>query len=319
MKGVDTVSFRVGEETLPIILDGGSETIWANRAQIAEIFGCTVENVRQHVEKIYADSEVDQGATSKKFLEVQTEGERKVRRQVDHYNLDLILAVGYRVNSAKAIEFRRWASTVLTTYLEDGYVLNKPRLEQDAEVARRLSEEIRAIRLSELLQYRAVQEVFKRSSSDYDAGSKAAKTFFATAQDKFHFAATGMTAAMIKMERADHEQEHMGVRSFKGQEPTQNESQRAKNYLDTDELRVLENISEQWMLYAQGKAMRGLRMTMNELLQRINQLLEFNGYDVMWEYPEGSDPKKAEKHVALEFQAFTKAIEAREKSLPGPR
>ena len=97
------------------------------------------------------------------------------------------------------------------------------------------------------------------------------------------------------------------------------ESQRAKNYLDTDELRVLENISEQWMLYAQGKAMRGIRMTMNELLQRINQLLEFNGYEVMWEYPDGSDSKKAETHVDREFQAFTKAIEAREKSLPGPR
>lgn len=197
-------------------------------------------------------------------------------------------------------------------------MLNRSRLEQDAEVARRLSEEIRSIRLSELLQYRAVQEVFKRSANDYDAGSKTAKTFFATAQDKFHFAATGMTAAMLKLNRADHKKEHMGLRSFKRDEPTLGESQTAKNYLGTDELRILENISEQWMLYAQGKAMRGLQMTMNELQQRINQLLEFNGYEVMWEYPEGSDSKKAEMHVKQEFSAYTKAIEARERSLPGP-
>lgn len=188
--------------------------------------------------------------------------------------------------------------------MDKGFVVDESRLRQDTNAQLELFRFIRKIRTSDIEQYKAVREIFKAASSDYDAGSKEAKQFFYTAQDLFHYATSKKTAAQIKFERCDSTKPFCGLTAFTGAEPTMSEADVAKNYLDEEELQVMENLALQWMLYAESKAMQGQKLTMHELLHRIRQLLEFNGYPVMWAYPTESNPKKAKDKVKEEMQKF---------------
>ncbi len=271
-----------GEVRLSVSQDG--ETLWATRSQIANTFGCTEKNVFMHIQKIYEDGELEPGATSKKSLLVQNEGGRPVKRQTDIFNLDVMLSVGYRVNSARATKFRQWATQTLKALIIHGYALDESRLSKDLEAQQDLAKKLRAIRTEEKNLFRKVTDVFKATASDYNDKAQAARSFFAMAQDKFHFAITGKTAAEIVLERANSQHMNMGMRSIAGDMPSADESRVAKNYLNERELEGLENICEQFMLFAESKAFRGQKMTMEEISHKLNTLLTANDYPVLYEY-----------------------------------
>jgi hypothetical protein len=298
-------------------INGDRETIWGTCQQIAKLFECTEENVYTHVSKIYTEKELGKVATAKQFLVVQTEGQRVVKRNVDHFNLDVILAVGYRVNSRKATDFRKWATNQLSALITTGYVLNERRLSEDHGAQDELANKLRAIRHEEQSMYGRVRDVFKESSADYDASSQTAKAFFAMAQDKFHFAITGKTASEIILARADAKKPTMGLRTIKGDAPTVAEAEVAKNYLSDREIKGLENLCEQFMLFAESMAFRGRKMTMEELSFKLNTLLAANEYQVLYEY-KAYLRASATTHARKQLEAYRKRIgpTATKKQLP---
>ena len=313
------VTFPSAGGEVQFTVNGDKDTIWGTRQEIAAAFGCTEDNVRKHIRKIYEDKELDEDSTSEKNSEVQTEGGRSVKRGVDSYNLDVILAVGFRVSTKQATTFRRWANQTLKEFITVGYVLNHARLAGDAAAQQQLAEALRAIRIEERSMYAKVRDVFKESSSDYNPKSQAAQSFFAMAQDKFHYAITGKTASELVLERADASKQNMGLRTVKGDTPTAGEARTGKNYLSADELRGLENICEQFILFAESKAMRGKRMFMEELSHKLNGLLEVNEYPVLYEY-KSYLKARADSHARLELDRYHARIgpAKRTKQIAGP-
>ena len=278
------VIFESESGKIQLEIDPEHETVWATQQEIADAFECSIKNVSLHISNIYSVGELDEIGTMKKNFIVQKEGSRDVNRQINHYNLDLILSVGYRVNSKRATIFRQWATETLKKYLVEGYVLNPERIEASPEMQRRLAATPRGIRTSEQDMYSKVRVVFKQSASDYESDSPTAKSFFAIAQDKFHFAITGQTAAEIILGRADAEKINMGLTTMKGERPAPEDVTTGKNYLTADELQGLENICEQFLLFTESKAFRGHKMSMEELATKLNVLLMANDYPVLYEY-----------------------------------
>lgn len=301
------VSYVVPGGEVRFTINGDRDTLWGTRAEIASAYGCTEENVRQHLANLYKEKELELSATSKKFLEVQKEGDRTVKRLVYRYNLDAILAVGFKISTKSAIEFRQWASGVLKQFMSAGYAIDAERLAQDPVAQEKLAATLRSIRHEERAMYAKVREVFKASSSDYDPVSQAAKSFFAVAQDKFHYAITGKTASELILERADARKLNMGLQTIKGEVPTVEEAKTGKNYLSASEIRGLENICEQFILFAESKAMRGKRMFMEELSHRLNALLEANEYPVLYEY-KSYLKASADTHARLELDRYRSRI-----------
>ncbi len=296
--------FQAPSGSIELRVDAAENTVWASQKQIAAMFDCDKTNVTHHIQNIYTEGELTAEATSEDSSLVQIEGGREVNRPVTLYNLDVILAVGFRVNSKKAGEFRRWSGQVLRSHIERGFSINEARLASSPEGQRELANAIRAIRTSEQAMYLKVRDVFKESASDYSPTSPTAQHFFAMAQDKFHYAVTGKTAAQIVLERASAAKPNLGMRNEIVVRTT--EAQVAKNYLDEDELHALENISEQFLLFAESKAFRGQKMTMEELQFKLNTLLTANDYPVLFEY--GSyDRGKANDHVKSEIEKYRQA------------
>lgn len=282
-------------------VDADHDTVWASQKQIAGLFDVDKTNITHHIQNIYAEGELDAASTSEETSLVQMEGGREVSRRVTLYNLDMILAIGYRVSGRRATAFRRWATGVLRSYVERGFTVNEERLAEDPEARRQLAATIRALRLSEAEMYQKVRDVFKASASDYDSNSQSARSFFAMAQDKFHYAVTQKTAAQLVLERASASKPNLGMRDEVA--VTRANSEVAKNYLDEDELHALENISEQFLLFAESKAFRGQKMTMEELAFKLNTLLTANDYPVLYEY--GSYQRgEANDHVKREIARY---------------
>ena len=274
---------RDGTE-IAVQLDSPANTVWATALDIANLFGCTSRNVESHIKNIYDDGELEELSTAKLFFVVRQEGQRAVERAINHYNLDVILSVGYRINSRIATEFRKWSSSKLKEYLVQGYTIDEEKIKNDPVALEALSKRIRSIRLSEKSMYRRVCDVFMHASSDYDKTSQLARTFFAMAQDKFHYAVTGRTAAEIILERAKSSKPNMGLVNFEGREPHLSDARIGKNYLEEEELKALENICEQFMLFAESKTFRKQKMTMEELSFKLNTLLTANDYPVLYQY-----------------------------------
>lgn len=227
-----------------------------------------------HYPNIYKDEELQEHATSSKMELVQIEGDRKVTRpNVNYYNLDVILSVGYRVNAKQAILFRQWATQTLRTYIEQGYVINEKALRESPEKLNKLAAQIRALRSEEKQVYAKVRECFKISASDYDPSSKQVKTFYALLQDKFHHAVTGMTGSKLLLDRADYKDDNMGLQSIKGASPTFDDAKTAKNYLLPPELYRLHILSEQFLLFAESTALTDKKMTMGSLHNQLDRLL----------------------------------------------
>lgn len=310
----DLARFRAGDKLIDLNVDTGGETMWATVPQIADLFGRDAFTIETHIKNIYESNELERPSTTSKFEVVRYEGDRAVKRTLDHYNLDVIISVGYRVQSPTATAFRQWATKTLRSYVVDGYVINESRLRSDPAATNKLAAKLREIRSDEKNIYASVRDFFREASSDYNASSKLCHAFFAKLQDKFHFAITNMTASQILLGRADHKKAAMGLTNFEGNIPTISEARIAKNYLESDELYTLHILSEQFLLYVQSKAIRGKPMTMAELDKKLDELLKVNDYPIFNGYKDYIKDK-AIKHANAEYLQFTIRLKKEDRAL----
>lgn len=263
------------------------ETIWLSQALLAELYQKDVRTINEHLKNIYDEGELNAGATIRSFRIVRREGQREVARQIEHYNLDAILAVGYRVRSRQGTQFRRWATERLREYLLKGFVLDDERLKNPPspelgvpDYFDEMLERIRDIRASERRMYLRVKDIFAMAA-DYEPSSEETTMFFRVMQNKLHFAATGMTAAELIEGRADHELPNMGLTSWKSGEVRTADVTVAKNYLDTTEVDELNRIVVMWLDFAEDQARRRKQVFMNDWEQKLNDFLKFNERDVL--------------------------------------
>jgi len=243
-------------DTIRVLLEG--ETVWLTQAQMAELYQTTSQNVTQHLRAIYAEGELDEVATCKHYLQVRREGERSISRRLKHYRLEAILAVGYRVRSLRGTQFRRWATARLSEYLVKGFTLDDERLKGNVSSVDYFDEllaRIRDIRTSEARVYQRIRDIFALAS-DYSEDGRYTQRFFATVQNKMHFAATGLTAAEIVRQRADAERQNMGLTSWKGGQVAKRDVATAKNYLGDQEIDTLNRITVMFLDQAEFRAMR---------------------------------------------------------------
>ncbi|MGA6105607.1 RhuM family protein [Pseudomonas solani] len=301
-----TLLFSDEAAEVELRFDPQDQAIWATYQNIADIFGVDYSTARKHVKNIYDDGELEKAATQAKIALVQIEGGREVVREgVLHFNLDMVISVGYRVNAKRAVRFRQWATRTLTAFIEQGYVINEKALRESPEKLNRLAAQIRALRSEEKQVYAKVRECFKLCSSDYDPSSKTVRSFYALLQDKFHHAITGMTSSKLVLDRANHKQEKMGLQSIRGDFPTLEEAKTGKNYLNPEELYRLHILSEQFMLFAEGTALAKRPMTMESLHAQLDRLLVLNDYPVFSGY-EDYIKDEAISHARQEFGLFKK-------------
>ena len=251
------------------------EDIWLTQNQIAEIYKTTQENISMHIKNIYKDGELENKSTNKKFLLVQNEGNRQVKRNIDHYNLDMIIALGYRVQSQVATRFRIWATQRLHEYMQKGFTMDDERLKQGGNrYFRELLQRIRDIRSSERNFYQQVTDIYA-TSIDYDPRSDLTKKFFATVQNKLHFAVHEHTAAELIYERVDNEKPFVGMTNFKGDYVTIDDVKIAKNYLSEIELQRLNLLVSQFLDFAELQALEQKAMTMNDWINELdNQIIQ---------------------------------------------
>ena len=259
------------------------ESVWLTQQLMVELFQTTKQNISLHIQNIYDEGELLPEATVKKYLTVRKEGNREVKRQLDYYNLDMIISVGYRVKSHVATRFRIWATKRLNEYIVKGFTMNDERLknpDQPFDYFEELTRRIQDIRTSERRFYQKITDIYA-TSVDYDPTLDMSIEFFETVQNKMHWAITGKTAAEIIHSRADAGKPNMGVTSFRGAKVRKHDVITAKNYLNEDELASLNNLVEQYLIFAQGQAMRRIPMYMNDWLKKLDGFLAINDRDVL--------------------------------------
>lgn len=291
------------------------DTIWMTQRSMAELYQVTPQNITTHIKHIYEDGELDQRATCKSYLQVQMEGNRQICRDTKFYNLDMILAVGYRVRSNVGIHFRRWASSILTEYMKKGFVLNDERLrnprEFGADYFDELLERIRDIRASEKRVYQKVKEIFALSV-DYDSKSQIAQNFFKSVQNKLEYAATGHTAPELIAERADASKDNMGLTSFRGAKVRRGDVTVAKNYMTHEEINNLNLIVNMYLDYAELQAKGHNPMHMADWESKLEGFLRFNGREVLENF--GTVKREVAEKLALEqyeqYNAHRRTLEA---------
>ena len=286
MKGAPSTSeillYQTGDNLTRIEVKLDGETVWLSQAQMAELFQTTPQNITQHLSSIYREGELAQESTCKPLLQVRHEGAREVRRQVAHYSLDAIIAVGYRVKSHRGTQFRIWATQRLQEYLIKGFTLDDHRLKASGggNYFDELLAQIRDIRSSEKVFWRKVLDIFA-TSIDYDGQTELAKTLFATVQNKIHYAAHGHTAAEIVAARADADRPNMGLTSFAGSRPRKGDVGVAKNYLQSDELELLNRIVTAYLEFAELQALSRRPMYMKDWRARLDEFLKLTGRDLL--------------------------------------
>ena len=291
------------------------ETIWMTQRTMAELYQTTPQNITTHIKNIYEDGELDMDSTCKDYLQVQSEGDREVQRARKFYNLDMILAVGYRVRSNVGIHFCKWASGVLTEYMKKGFVLNDERLrnpkEFGADYFDELLERIRDIRASEKRLYQKVKDIFALSV-DYDSRSDVAQNFFKSVQNKLEYAATGHTAPEIIASRADATKDNMGLTAFKGVKVRKSDVTVAKNYMDHEEISTLNLIVNMYLEYAELQAKQHHEMHMADWEEKLNQFLQFNGREVLQNF--GTVKREVAEALAVaeyeKYDAHRRELEA---------
>ena len=263
------------------------ESIWLSQKLMAELFNVEVNTINYHLKEIYKSSEIQEDGTIRKFRIVQQEGKRQVNRDIDFYNLDAIISVGYRVNSIRATQFRQWATQVLREYAIKGYVLDKKRMENgaflDEDYFEHLLEEIREIRLSERRFYQKITDIYT-TSIDYNNDAPTTKEFFAKVQNKLHYAIHNNTAAELIVKRADSKKEHMGLTSWKNSPKgkiLKSDVSIAKNYLSQDELESLGRIVNAYLDLAEERARRKIPMTMEDWAKRLDLFLQFDDRKIL--------------------------------------
>ncbi|MEQ5124017.1 virulence RhuM family protein [Morganella morganii] len=286
-----------------------SDTLWLSQAEIANLYQITPQAITQHIKAIYEEGELVQNSTCKSFLQVRQEGNRRVNRNTLHYNLSMILAVGYRVRSVRGTQFRQWATQTLEQYLIKGFVMDDERLKNPPigqsvvpDYFDEMLERIRDIRASERRVYLRVKEIFTMAA-DYEPSNKETNRFFQTIQNKLHFACTGMTAAELIASRADASQPDMGLTSYKSDEVRKADVTVAKNYLRENELKELNRIVNMWLDFAEDQALRRKQVFLQDWDTKLEQFLSFNDREVL--QGAGGISKKAADEKAKEvFDVF---------------
>ncbi|MGN7477711.1 virulence RhuM family protein [Solibacillus silvestris] len=261
-----------------------NETVWMTQKAIAELYQKSVNTINEHIKNIYIEGELQESATIRKNRIVQTEGNRNVEREVSFYNLEMILAVGYRVRSHRGTQFRQWATERLTEYLVKGFTMDDDRLKEMRNFGQdyfdELLERIRDIRASEKRFYQKITDIYA-TSIDYEPKAEITQEFFATVQNKLHFAIHGQTAAELIASRSDAEKENMGLTSWKGDKVRKGDVTVAKNYLSEKELKSMNRIVTMYLDYAEDQAERQQPMYMKDWTEKLNAFLQFNGREIL--------------------------------------
>ncbi|MHB8336763.1 MAG: virulence RhuM family protein [Ignavibacteriaceae bacterium] len=264
------------------------ETFWLSQKRMAELFGVEVHTINYHLKEIYASGELKEEATIRKIRIVQKEGTRDVSRVIDYYNLDSIIAVGYRVNSFQATQFRIWATKTLREFIIKGFILDDERLKQGKRFGKdyfdELLERIREIRASERRFYQKITDIYQQCSIDYNQDAEITQKFYKTVQNKLHWAVTGKTAAQLIAERADSSKPQMGLQTWKNVSQgkiLKSDVSIAKNYLKEKEIKELERIVSMYLDYAENQAARQIPMKMSEWVTKLDAFLKFNEYDIL--------------------------------------
>jgi hypothetical protein len=286
-----------------------NENVWLTQKQMAELFDCSADNVSLHLKNIYVERELEPKSTAEEISVVQKEGQREVKRNVTFYSLEAIIAVGYRVNSARGTQFRIWATDKLKSYILKGFALDKDRFIKGSKFSARyfdeLLEEIREIRASERMSYQKITDIYA-TSIDYSPDTAEAEKFFAAVQNKLHFAITGRTAAEIIAERADSRKAFMGLTTWRKAPKGKilpDDIRIAKNYLQKEEIQKLNHIVTMYLDYAEFQASRGRLMKMKDWAQKLDAFLKFNEQDIL------QDKGKVSHEVAIalaekEYETF---------------
>ena len=271
----------VGDQPGSVELRYQDENIWLTQRLMAELYGVDIPTINYHIQQIYKDNELTEGATIRNFLIVQTEGTRQVSREVKHYSLQMIIAVGFKINNERAVQFRKWANAIVKDYTIQGWVMDDERLKKGGSILtkdyfEKQLERVREIRMSERRFYQKVTDIYA-TSIEYDPDATATKRFFAAVQNKLHYAVHQHTAAELIYERADASKEHMGLTTWEGAPDSKIHRYDvviAKNYLTEDELQALGRIVSAYLDLAEVQAMRHIPMTMADWEQRLNGFLE---------------------------------------------
>lgn len=302
-----------GEDEARIQVAVKDETIWLTQKGMAELFGCSSDNISLHLKNIYESGELLFSATAEEISVVRQEGSRSVSRKVMFYNLDAIISVGYRVNSRRATQFRIWATGVLKEYMRKGFALDDERLKQGRAVFgkdyfRELLERVRSIRASERRIWQQITDIFAECAIDYDRGSEEASDFYAMVQNKFHYAITGQTAAEIIISRADHTKENMGLETWKHAPDgriLKSDVTVAKNYLPEKEIKRLERAVTGFFDYIEDLIERENTFTMEQFASSVDEFLHFRRYQIL---PDKGKVKKAdaERYAKGEYDIFNR-------------
>jgi len=286
-----------------------NENVWLTQKMMATLYDISVSAVNQHLKRVYDDSELSREATIKKYLIVQTEGAREVTREVEHYNLQAIIAVGFKVNNDYAVQFRKWAGQIVKDYTIQGWVMDIDRLKKGHmftdEYFERQLQTIREIRLSERKFYQKVTDIYA-TSFDYDKDAKTTRNFFRMVQNKLHYAVHRHTAAELIMERADASKDHMGLTTWETAphgKIIKADVSIAKNYLDEKEMNYLERIVSLYLDFAELQAERHIPMTMNDWAKRLDGFLEFNGNEILMGAGKISH-EQAKLHAETEYEKY---------------
>jgi len=279
------IQYQTEDGVTVVRLQARDGNVWLSQADIAELFQVTPQAVTQHIRAIYEDGELDQAATCNDYLQVRTEGKREVSRTIAHYNLPMILAIGFRVRSLRGGQFRRWASEALAEYLVKGFVMDDARLKDpDTDYFDELLARIRDIRSSEKMFYKKVLEIYA-TSADYDPKAEASERFFQTVQNKMHWAAHGHTAAEVIHARADARKDHMGLTNWPGEArgtpPRKADAAIAKNYLNDDEIDMLNRVVTLYLDFAELQARNRKQMFMADWITKLDQFLAISDRAVL--------------------------------------
>ena len=285
-KNILFYSDEEGNTKVEVLLE--NEDVWLNTEAISSLFNVDRSGIVRHINNIYKDDELNENSTCAKIAQVQTEGNRKVKRISSYYNLDMIISIGFRVNSKKAIKFRTWANKIIKDYMVQGFALNDDRFmkarKTDQEYFKRLLEKIKLIRTSERMFYQKITDIFAECSIDYDKNSDTALTFYKTIQNKFHYAITGKTAAEIVYNRADYKKENMGLATWENSpngKILKTDVIIAKNYLDEKEIKNLNNLVNLFLDIAENNAERNIVMCMNDWKNEIENAIKVFHYEVL--------------------------------------
>ena len=299
----------VGDQQDSIEMRYEDENIWLTQKMMATLYDVSTAAINQHIKKVYDDSELEQESTIKKYLIVQTEGSRQVQREVNHYNLQMIIAVGFKVNNERAVQFRKWANGIVKDYTIKGWVMDDERLKRGTYLTDKYFDEqlerIREIRASERKFYQKITDIYA-TAIDYDKTAATTKRFYATVQNKMHFAVHGHTASELIVERADHQKEHMGLTTWADAPDgkiKKSDVTIAKNYLSEKELHQLNRMVTAYLDFAENMTLRRIPLTMEDWEKRLNSFIEMFDYGILQDAGKVS-AEIAKLHAETEFEKY---------------